>query len=153
MTFFLNFKPFETNSQFPNFQHSRKIGNFVFYLFIFLIGNAKRMSHLLGKCTFDQKLSFFSLILSHLRPTVQVSSEYKMCRTFFEPPAPTDQTEHSRSMKFGMVNHWGNRSGAIEAIFDISPLTRDMGVGWGTPGGSKILKIVFPIFDFFGIKR
>ena len=79
----------------------------------------------------------------------QVSSEYKMCRTFFEPPAPTDQTEHSRSMKFGMVTPWGNRSGVIEAIFDISPLTRDMGVGWGTPGVSKIMKNFFSQFSIF----
>ena len=72
-----------------------------------------------------------------------------MCSTFFEPPAPTDQTQHSRSMKFGMVTPWGDRSWAIEAIFDMSPLTRDMGVGWGAPGGSKIMKIFFAIFRFF----
>ena len=52
-------------------------------------------------------------------------------------------------MKFGMVTPWRDRSWAIEAIFDMSPLTRDMGVGWGAPGGSKIMKNCFAIFRFF----
>ena len=37
------------------------------------------------------------------RQKLQVSSEYKMCSSIFEPPPPTAQTEHARDLKFCMV--------------------------------------------------
>ena len=43
---------------------------------------------------------------------------------------------------------WGFNTGP-EAIFDTSPLSRDMGVGLDCPWGSKIMKIFFSIFLFF----
>ena len=52
-------------------------------------------------------------------------------------------------MKFGMETHHGGLLRVIEAIFDTSPLSRDMGVGLDCPWGSKIMKIFFSIFLFF----
>ena len=108
-----------------------------FYFFqidFFLMKSCSLVSKTSLKPIFDQVSSVFRpKIPFSLQGNVQVSSKCKMCRTFFEPTAPTDQTEYSRSMKFGMVTPYGNRRGVIEAIFDISPLTRE---GWGTPGGS-----------------
>ena len=64
---------------------------------------------------------------------VQVSSEYKMCSQIFEPPPPlTGQTEHARGLKFCMGSPHGSVLRVTEAIFDKSPLSRDMGVGRGT---------------------
>ena len=77
---------------------------------------------------------------------IQVSSKYKMCSQIFEPPPPTDQTEHARGLKFCMASPHDSLLRVIEAIFDKSPLSRDMGVGWGTLGGAKNIQKIFPNF-------
>ena len=51
------------------------------------------------------------------------------------PPPPTAQTEHDRDLKFDMEILWVNRFGATEAIFNMLPLTQNLGVGWGSPRG------------------
>ena len=48
------------------------------------------------------------------------------------PPPPTGQTEHARGLKFCMGSPHGSVLRVTEAIFDKSPLSRDMGVGRGT---------------------
>ena len=65
------------------------------------------------------------------------------------PPHPTAQTTYSRDMKFGMESQWGNTFWAIRGFFQFPPLSRDMGVGWGSPWGLKNLKIFF--LHFFSI--
>ena len=74
-----------------------------------------------------------------------------MCRTFFEPRPPADQTTHSRALKFGMVSLYGYRNGSIEAIFEILPLSQDMGVCRGSPQGSKLPQNFFSISDIFSV--
>ena len=80
---------------------------------------------------------------------IQVSSEYKMCSQIFEPPPPTDQTEHARGLEFFMGSPHDSLLRFIEAIFDKSPLSRDMGVGWGTLGGAKNNQKFFSDFSIF----
>ena len=63
----------------------------------------------------------------------------------FRTTPPTDQTEHARGLKFCMASPHDSLLRVIEAIFDKSPLSRDMGVGWGALGGQK----KSPIFQFF----
>ena len=112
----------------------QKMMKIFFQIDFFLMKSCSLVSKTSLKPIFYQVSSVFRpKIPFSLQGNVQVSSKCKMCRTFFEPTAPTDQTEYSRSMKFGMVTPYGNRRGVIEAIFDISPLTWE---GWGTPGGS-----------------
>ena len=60
-----------------------------------------------------------------------------MCSQIFEPPPPTDQMEHASGLKFCMVSPHDSLLRVIGAIFDKSPLSRDMGVGWGTLGGGQ----------------
>ena len=68
----------------------------------------------------------------------------------FNPPTPTAQTGHDRGLKFGMLSPWGRGFWAIEAIFDILPLSQDMGLGWGCPLGSqKITNFFLYFFSFF----
>ena len=62
---------------------------------------------------------------------------------------PTAQTDHHKDLKFGMDTHLGPNRGAIEAIFDKLPQSRDMGQGWGYPWGAKMSKNFFPIFFIF----
>ena len=45
----------------------------------------------------------------------------------------------------------GRRFGLTEAIFEIPPWSRDMGVSRGTLGGAKMAENFFPIFLFFFI--
>ena len=42
---------------------------------------------------------------------------------FHTHPPPTDQLDHARDLKFGMDDPWDSTLGAIEAIFDMSPLS------------------------------
>ena len=62
---------------------------------------------------------------------------------------PTAQTDHHKDLKFGMDTHLVPNCGAIEAIFDKSPQSRDMGQGWGYPWGAKMSKNFFSIFFIF----
>ena len=81
---------------------------------------------------------------------IQVSSVYKMRSRIFEPPPPTAKTEHARDPKFGMIGPQGTRLRVTEAIFDKLPLSRDLGVAWGTPGGGqKCSKFFFDFSIFF----
>ena len=52
-------------------------------------------------------------------------------------PPPTAQTNHHRDLKFGMEGHLVPNRGAIEAIFDKLPQSRDIGQGY--PWGAKML--------------
>ena len=72
-----------------------------------------------------------------------------MCSQIFEPPPPTDQTEHASGLKFCMVSPHDSLLRVIGAIFDKSPLSRDMGVGWGTLGGAKNNQKIFSDFSIF----
>ena len=72
-------------------------------------------------------------------------------RFFFATP-PTAQTEHSREVKFGMEGPQAKLSGMTKAIFDMSPLRWDIGVGCLTPGGGKNRIIFFFKFWFFLIE-
>ena len=70
-----------------------------------------------------------------------------MSRAFFEPP--TAQTEGSTSLIFCMGSQEVISFGLTEAIFDQWPLSWDMGVPWGTPGGpSGGQKFVFDFLIF-----
>ena len=72
---------------------------------------------------------------------------YTFFSPIFEPPLPlTDQTERARGLKFCMASPHDSLLRVIEAIFDKSPLSRDMGVGWGTLGGAKNIQKFFPNF-------
>ena len=62
---------------------------------------------------------------------------------------PTAQTDHHKDLKFGMGSHLVPNRGAIEAIFDMLPQSRDMGQGWGYPWGAKMAKKFFSIFFIF----
>ena len=62
---------------------------------------------------------------------------------------PTAQTDHHKDLKFGMDTHLVPNRGAIEAIFDKSTQSRDMGQGWGYPWGAKMSKNLFSIFFIF----
>ena len=73
-----------------------------------------------------------------------------MFSPIFEPPLPlTDQTERARGLKFCMASPHDSLLRVIEAIFDKSPPSGDMEVGWGTLGGPKITKIFYRIFQSF----
>ena len=49
------------------------------------------------------------------------------------PPHPTAQTTYSGVMKFGMVSQWGDTFWAFRGFFQFPPLSRDIGVGRGSP--------------------
>ena len=110
----------------------------------------RRMHFDLLASNLDPPNDFHEKILYFIYIKVQVSSEYKMCSRIFEPPPPTAQTEHARDPKFCMIGPQGTRLRVTEAIFDKLPLSRDLGVAWGTPGGGqKSSKFFFRFFDFF----
>ena len=50
-----------------------------------------------------------------------------MVRSFFEPPASPEETAGPILTKFGTDALQGERFWAIEAIFEIRPLSQDMG--------------------------
>ena len=72
-----------------------------------------------------------------------------MLLPIFEPKNCSEETTGLNWMKLGMVNLYGNTNNIIEAIFDFSPLSRDMGPLRGTPRGPRGPKIFFSIFRFF----
>ena len=72
-----------------------------------------------------------------------------MLNVAFQGRPPTAQTDHHKDLKFGMDSHLGPNRGAIEAIFDKLPQSRDMGQGWGYPWGAKMSKNFFSIFFIF----
>ena len=72
-----------------------------------------------------------------------------MCRAFFIPTPPTDQLDHARDLKFGMDDPWDSTLGAIEAIFDMCPLSQDIRGFGGSPRGLKNRKKIFSKFFFF----
>ena len=73
-----------------------------------------------------------------------------MLNNFFIPtPSPTAQTEHSRELKFGMKGPQARLSGMTKAIFAMSPLSWDIGVGCPTPRGGKNWKNFFFKYQFF----
>ena len=61
---------------------------------------------------------------------------------------PTAQTDHHKDLKFGMDTRVMPNRGAIEAIFDKLPQSRDMGQGWGYSWGAKNVKIFFSLYFF-----
>ena len=63
------------------------------------------------------------------------------------PPYPTAQITYTRDMKFGMESQWGNTFGAIRGFFQFRPLSRNIGVEWGSPWGLKNHKKFF--FEIF----
>ena len=65
----------------------------------------------------------------------------------FRTPPPTGQTEHARGLKFSMGSPHGSVLRVTEAIFDKSPLSRDMGVGRGTL--RPIMTTIFFLFSYF----
>ena len=73
----------------------------------------------------------------------------KCAEPFSYPPPPTDQLDHARDLKFGMDDPWDITLGAIEAIFDMCPLSQDIRGVSGTPRGLKNRKIFFSKFWFF----
>jgi len=80
---------------------------------------------------------------------IQGSSYYKMRSRIFEPRMGPGQTTGCRDPIFCLISHMGIPTGAIEAIFKFRPLSWDMGVPWGDPGGSPGVKNYFWIFGFF----
>ena len=66
-------------------------------------------------------------------------------------PPSTAQTPRSNWMKFLVEAPQENTFRGTEAIFDLLPLGRDLGVGSGTPRGPKMGKKFFPIFRFFSV--
>ena len=90
------------------------------------------------------------------RNYIQTSSNYKMPRRIFEPTHGPDQTNHHRNVKFCSDSPHGLTRGRTEGIFDIRPLSRDMGQTPGGLGGgqkwpkmAKNGQIFFSIFQFF----
>ena len=72
-----------------------------------------------------------------------------MLRGIFKHNHGPDQTERAIDLKFGMQTSFDQISGPTEAIFEIQPLGRDMGVPPGGLGGPKMAKNFFSIFQFF----
>ena len=62
-------------------------------------------------------------------------AQFRRCDPPILTTPPTALTAHSRGFKFGMDTHLGNTFGVIEGIFEIPPLSRDMGVGRFHPWG------------------
>ena len=62
-------------------------------------------------------------------------AQFRRCGPPILTTPPTALTAHGRGFKFGMNTHLGNTFGVIEAIFEIPPLSRDMGVGRFHPWG------------------
>ena len=62
-------------------------------------------------------------------------AQFRRCDPPILTTPPTALTAHGRGFKFGMNTHLGNTFGVIEAIFEIPPLSRDMGVGRFHPWG------------------
>ena len=70
-------------------------------------------------------------------------------KLFYTHPPITAQTEHSSDFKFGMRGPQGKLSGMTEAIFAISPLSSDIGMGCSTlRSGKKSGNFFFQISIF-----